>query len=254
MKNFLLFCLFLLFFVTGYPQQLLYDEADLLTPSEKGTIISKLKEIHLRYDVDIRCYIAKSLNGKSPDEYTLAKANELKIGTIGLNNGIFILVAPREEQFLISNSLGVQWILTDKKTEGIIDSQLGTFKSKKYPEGILKCLESINKGLAGYNFQVSEAFLAKTDFTKLQGKVIAFDCTPANVKTGSREPMPADAQFDPAFKISLSSGSRKIADLYYSKYMGEMINAILASKKILIFARVRKVNPTEFELLGVMNF
>ena len=252
-RNIIFFFLTILSF-SSFSQQLLYDESNLLTPVERESVSSKLKETGLKHGIDIRCYIAKSLGGKTTNEFTLEKANELRIGAIGLNNGIIILMAPKEEQFLISNSFGVQWILNDQKTEAIIDGLLGTFKDKKYQAGLLKCLTLIDKELGENSFKVTEAFLNKTDFSKLQGKVIAFDYTGKNPNVGFRVPLPSDAQFDPQFKIDLRGDSRKIATLFYSKYMEEMIRTIISSKKILIFSRVRKTTPLEFELLGIMKF
>ena len=252
-RTVLVFLMIMLVF-TGFSQRLLYDEANILKPDERDLVSKKLNEIHAQRGVDIYCYIPNSLKGKTPDQFTMEKGDQLKVGTIGLNNGIFMLILPKEEEVYITGAFGVQWILTDQKINTIIDALLGPFKAKEYKEGILKGLGMIDQALNGYSFKVSQANLNKTDFSKLKGKVIAFEYFTTYSNTHFRIPVANDSEFNAAFSIDIMSGSGKVADLFYNKYMGDMVKAIMASKKRLIFARVRNANPLQFELLGFMNF
>ncbi|MEI6898672.1 MAG: TPM domain-containing protein [Bacteroidota bacterium] len=256
MSNTKLFLLFLLFTAsfTARSQYLLVDEANILKPDEKDLVAKRLKDIRTQRGVDVRCYIPVSLNGKSPDQVTAEQGERMKIGSIGVNNGILILILPKEEQVFITNAYGVQWIITDEETNKIIDALLGTFKAKEYKQGILDALNMIDKKLTGYSFKVNEAYLGKTDFSKLKGMVVALDYTYIYTNGNFRVPVEADQQFDRAFKIELKNGSLKAADLLYNKYMEGLVKEILSTKKRLIFARVKSAVPLELELMGFMKY
>lgn len=254
MKNLIVFlcCLSLSYHVIG--QQLLYDDANILSLGQRDQVNNKLKAIKVQTGVDIRCVIPTSLNGKSPDQFTLEKGDALKVGTIGINNGIILMVAPKEEQFYIAASYGVQWQLTEKEINSMIDAVLGKFKGKHYANGILVCLEQIEKELTGINFSVSEASIQTTDFTKMVGKCVAFEYDGTTSSGNFRMPSASSNQFDPSFKVELKSNGNKRGNLFYDQNMGTLVSELITSKKILIFARVRKAVPLEFELLGTMRY
>jgi hypothetical protein len=254
MKQQLTTLLFLFFISSLFSQNILIDETNVLSMGQRDQIMTRLKSLKSKYGVDVRCIIPSSLNGKNPDKYTLEKGDALKVGTIGINNGIILMIAPKEEQFFIAVSYGVQWQVTDKEVNAMVDAVLGKFKGKHYANGILVCLDQIEKELTSTNFNVVEAKLNATDFSKMVGKVVAFDYNGTGSKANFRMPAANDLQFDPGFKIELRSDGKKKADLYYDKNMGGIISELVSSKKTLVFARVRKAVPLELELLGTMKF
>jgi uncharacterized membrane protein YgcG len=251
--NKLIFFVFIQF-ICNYPlfsQKLLIDEYSLLTLSQSTAVEKKLGEIKQKTGVSVCCYIARSLENKTPEAFTVERANTLKFGTPGINNAILIMIAPKEQQLFITMSYGVQWIIPDEKAESFIDQMTIPFRDKKYLEGILKGLDAMEKSLSGYNWVPATVDIRKADLSKLAGKVIVFDYTNKPGKWKIQHPVLSDAEFSANYKIGIYSDTRKIADLFYSKYMDSMINTILTTSGVKIFARVRKVNPVELELLGI---
>jgi hypothetical protein len=234
-------------------QKVLIDEYPLLTLTESHTVENKLTEIKRSTGVDVCCYIARSLGKKSPEAFTVEKGNQMKIGTPGINNAVFIMIAPIEQQLYITRSYGVQWIIPDQKTESYIDLMTTSFRDKKYCEGILKGLEQIEKALSGYSWTAVKIDLNKTDLSRYIGKVVTFDYRNKAARPKLKPANPRDPEFDRNYKISISNDTRIIAELFYSKSMENMVNSILTSPTVKIFARVRKAGPIELELLGITN-
>ena len=252
MKQVYFFFSFLIVFSYNlHSQQVLFDEYSLLTLSESSSVEKKLNEIKHLTGVDICCYIAKSLENKTPEAYTLEKGNTLKIGLPGINNAVFIMIAPLEQQLYITMSYGVQWIIPDQKTESLIDLMTPFFRDKKYCDGILKGLDVMEKDLSGFSWVPVKIDIKKTDLSRFVGKVITFEYTYKPDKWKFKHPSTTDVEFDKNYKIGIYNDTRKIAELFYSKYMENMVNSILTSPAIKIFARVRKINPNELELLGI---
>jgi hypothetical protein len=250
-RVFFLFTYLIIFSYSLYSQQLLIDEYPLLTLSESNVVEKKLNEIKLVTGVDVCCFIAKSLENKTPETFTLEKANTLKLGAPGINNAVFIMIAPLEQQLYITISYGVQWIIADQKTESLIDQITPSFRDKKYCDGILKGLEAMKKELSGFSWAPVTIDIKKTDLSKYVGKVISFEYTNKRDKWKVQHPVSADVEFDKNYKIGIFQDARKIAELFYSNHMDKMVNSILTVPGVKIFARVRKINPNELELLGI---
>lgn len=236
-----------------YSQKDLIDEYPLLTMTESVSVQKKLTEIKRTTGVEICCYIARTLDGKSPETFTLEKANAIKPGTPGINNSIFIMIAPAEQQLYITMSYGIQWIIPDTRTEDFIDMMAPFFRDKKYGEGILKGLEGLEKAVSGNSWNPVNIDFRNTDLSKYIGKVITFEYKTDSRSETIRPPVPADAEFDRNYKIPLFSDKGIKAELFYSKYMDGMIHTILNVPSVKIYARVRKVRPDELELLGITD-
>lgn len=235
-----------------HSQKVLIDEYPLLTFAESNSVEKKLIEIKRLTGVDVCCYIARTLGNKSPEAFTVEKGNQMKIGTPGINNAVFIMIAPVEQQLYITMSYGVQWIIPDQKTDAFIDLMTPSFRDKKYCEGILKGLEQIEKALSGFSWVPVKIDIKNTDLSRYLGKVITFDYTNKPARSKLKHPILTDAEFDRNYKVSIYNDKRVIAELFYSKSMDNMVNSILSSPAVKIFARVRKVKPNELELLGIM--
>jgi hypothetical protein len=254
MKKTSFYFLFLILFSYNlHSQQVLIDEYPLLTLSESNSVEKKLNEIKRSTGVEVCCYIAKSLENKTPEVFTLEKGNTLKIGTPGINNAVFIMIAPVEQQLYITMSYGVQWIIPDQKTESLIDLMTRSFRDKQYCDGILEGLEVMKKDLSGFSWIPVKIDIKKTDLSKYIGKVITFEYTKKSDKWKFKHPVTMDVEFDRNYKIGIYDDTRKIAELFFSKYMDNLVNSIVTSQELKIFARVRKVNPNELELLGILN-
>lgn len=246
-----LFFFLIFFYYNLHSQQVLIDEYPLLTLAESNVVEKKLNEIKHLTGVDVCCYIAKTLENKTPEAFTIEKGNNLKIGAPGVNNAVFIMIAPLEQQLYITVSYGVQWIIPDETTESLIDLITPSFRDKKYCDGILKGLEALKKDLSGFSWVPVEIDIKKTNFSKYVGKVITFEYTNKADKWKIQHPISTNVEFDKNYKIEIYSDNKVIAELFYSKYMEKMVNSILTSTSVRIFARVRKVNPNELELIGI---
>ncbi|MDA0712473.1 MAG: TPM domain-containing protein [bacterium] len=124
------------------------DEAGVLDSSQ----VTKLREMLVQHEAkttnQIVVLIINSLNGQNIEEYGYQTARSFGLGTKKDNNGVLLIVAPREKLVRIEVGYGLEGILTDAKSKTIIEQDiLPFFRENNLSEGIISGTEAIIKTL-----------------------------------------------------------------------------------------------------------
>ncbi len=158
---FLLFCL-LPFFVRGQPltfpvlSERVVDEARVLSPSVASELISLLKAYEEKTTNQIVVVTLSSLRGFPIEDYGYQLGRHWGIGQKGKDNGALLILAPTERAVRIEVGYGLEGVLTDANTKGIIENVIiPRLKENKIDEALTDGTKAILGVLEG-----------KTDFEK----------------------------------------------------------------------------------------
>lgn len=227
--------------------QLIVDNAGLLTENEELELTNRLLDIKDKSTIETLVYITPDLDGKSSMDYGMDLSQTYPAGVKGINNGIIILLSMNDRNLQIMVGYGLEWILGDSETRLITDQMIPFFKQSGFFSGI-------NKGIDLINEKVIEVDWKPNSLKKLtaaeNGKIFKVQYSNKTGKTKYKYAIDTDPQFSKDFKIKLNIDGNEF-DLYYSKYMNDMISKILTSNKITVYFRLSDFDNKRLELMGI---
>jgi len=100
------------------------DTAGALTPEERAELEQRLTRYMDASGVEIAVFVAGSLQGETIEDVAYATFNAWKIGRAKLDNGVLLVIAPRERRIRIETGKGVGGQLTDLQASDIIDHRI----------------------------------------------------------------------------------------------------------------------------------
>jgi uncharacterized protein len=100
------------------------DEAGKLTATQRALLDEKLEVYRLCSTNEIAVLVAESLRGESIEDVAYATFNTWEIGAAGHDNGVLLVVAPRERKIRIETGKGVGGQLTDIESSEIIEKEI----------------------------------------------------------------------------------------------------------------------------------
>lgn len=122
------------------------DFAQVLSKDAAKKLNSELISFEKETSVEIVVVTVTSLDGQDIKSYTIGLATNWGVGKRDKNNGIVLLVAPKERKMRIQTASGIKSILTDSKAEEIRDSViLPRFKAGNMAQGIIEGTQTIMK-------------------------------------------------------------------------------------------------------------
>jgi len=125
------------------------DNADLLSQEQEEKITSQLETLESITSDQLVVVTLKSLDGYDIADYGYQLGRHWKIGQKEKDNGALLIVAPNERKVRIEVGYGLEGILTDARSAGIIqDVILPAFKSGEYDTGIESGVSAIVNMLA----------------------------------------------------------------------------------------------------------
>ena len=131
----------------GVPQMALAgrvtDAANILTPEEETRLSDRLARYEARTKHQMVVATTPSLNGARVDNVGTCLGNRWKIGRKGHDDGILVLIAPKERQMRIATGTGMEKILTDDKALAVIHRMTPRFKQGDYAGGLSAGIEAI---------------------------------------------------------------------------------------------------------------
>lgn len=246
MRTSILSLIFLLF-TTIANCQLVIDKGDFLTEQQATQLTNAMQDLRDSSSVESLIYTAMDLDGKTPVEYGIELAKTYPVGMKGVNNGVMILLSKNDRKFQILAGNGLEWNLTDDECQRIVDRAIPFFKEGDFFGGLNKVLELISQQVAALDWEVFQM----EDFNRyMTGQV--FKMTYSHKPDSEKEIQIPDssAQFSADAKIGISVDGNPF-NLYYSKYMGEMISKIKSSSDVTIYFRLTDFDSEHLELLGV---
>lgn len=122
----------------------LVDEAGWLSLGDRSRIENLLVEMHRQGKAQMAVYIPESLQGQDIESASLAVAEVWKLGKRGVDNGLLLMVSPKERAMRIEVGYGLEGVLTDAKVRRILDLVLKPeLRSSRPGDGIFQTVVAI---------------------------------------------------------------------------------------------------------------
>ena len=132
---------------SGVPQILMQgrvtDAADILSEDEEARLSDRLAKYEQRTKHQMVVATITSLNGARVDNFGTCLANRWAIGRADQDDGVLILVAPKERQMRIATGTGMEKILTDNKALAVVQRMTPRFKQGDYVGGLSLGIDAI---------------------------------------------------------------------------------------------------------------
>ncbi|WP_409564818.1 TPM domain-containing protein [Methylobacterium sp. J-026] len=126
------------------------DAAGILTPDQRQALDAKLKAHADRTSDQVVVATVPSLQGTTIEDYANRLFRDWKLGQAKTNNGVLLLVAPKERKVRIEVGYGLEGALTDALSRTIIAGAITPrFKTDDYFGGLDAGVDGILSILAG---------------------------------------------------------------------------------------------------------
>ncbi|HJU04006.1 MAG TPA: TPM domain-containing protein [Nitrospiraceae bacterium] len=134
------------------------DLAGLLPPDMESALSSELAAHEQRTGNQVALLTLPTLEGESLEDYAHRVATSWKLGQKGTDNGVLLLVVPRERRIRIEVGYGLEGTLTDAVSARIIRHVIvPRFRSGDFAEGISAGLKAILGTIEGTATPVESA-------------------------------------------------------------------------------------------------
>jgi uncharacterized protein len=123
------------------------DQANLIGPAGEAALVAKLASLQSETGDQVVVVTIPDLKGETIEAAGLRLGNDRIIGRDDLDNGVMLLVAPKERKVRIEVGEGLEGLLTQTRAAQIIQLMLPQFKVQKYEDGIVLGIDEISKRL-----------------------------------------------------------------------------------------------------------
>ena len=149
------------------------DDANVMAPQARASLETKLKDLEDKSGIQLVVATVPSLEDQDVEPYANGLFRAWKLGEKQKNNGVLLLVAPRERKVRIEVGYGLEGTLTDALASVIIASAIvPRFKANDYSGGIERGVDGIISVLSGDSAEWQRKVNVRTeqpadDFNKL---------------------------------------------------------------------------------------
>ena len=113
------------------------DKAGVISSRDEAVIEEMIMDLQTKTTAQIAVLTVPDLSGESPEDFSLAVAEEWELGQAGKDNGVLILLALKEKKVRIEVGYGLEADLTDAKSGYIIrEIMLPAFRDGNYAQGL----------------------------------------------------------------------------------------------------------------------
>ena len=113
------------------------DDAELLSPGAADRVSALLKAHETRTGDQVVVLTVPSLEGRSIEEYAVEVFQAWKLGQRGKDNGVLLVIVPRERKMRIEVGYGLEGRLTDVAASHIIRNAIAPrFKAGDFDQGV----------------------------------------------------------------------------------------------------------------------
>jgi uncharacterized protein len=124
------------------------DSAGVLKPEERAELEQRLAEHMARSGAEIAVFVAASLEGQSIEDVAYTTFNTWRVGRASLDNGVLLVIAPRERRVRIETGKGVGGQLTDLQASDIIEHRIvPRLRDGRYRDAIADGTDAIAEAL-----------------------------------------------------------------------------------------------------------
>ncbi len=120
------------------------DQANVIPPATRVDLDVKLADLEMKSGIQLVVATVSSLDGEEIEPYANALFRTWKLGQKDKNNGVLLLVAPKERRVRIEVGYGLEGTLTDALSKVIITNAIAPrFKTGNYGDGITRGVDDI---------------------------------------------------------------------------------------------------------------
>src|SRR5436190_7193344 len=120
------------------------DQANVISADARRTIEPKLVDLETKSGIQLVVATVNSLEGQEIEPYANALFRKWQLGEKAKNNGVLLLVAPKERRVRIEVGYGLEGTLTDALSKVIIVNAITPrFKAGDFSDGILRGVDDI---------------------------------------------------------------------------------------------------------------
>src|SRR6266567_228972 len=120
------------------------DQANVIPAPNRSAIEGKLKELEDKSGIQLVVATVNSLQGSDVETFANELFRHWKLGELKKNNGLLLLIAPKERKVRIEVGYGLEGTLTDALSNIIITGAIvPRFKANDYAGGIERGLDGI---------------------------------------------------------------------------------------------------------------
>ena len=120
------------------------DGANVLPQASRDALEAKLKTLEDKSGIQLEVATVATLGGNEIEPYANGLFRFWKLGEQKKNNGVLLLVAPKEHKVRIEVGYGLEGTLTDALSKIIItNAMVPRFKANDYPGGIERGVDDI---------------------------------------------------------------------------------------------------------------
>jgi uncharacterized protein len=120
------------------------DQANVISAEARRTIEPKLADLEAKSGIQLVVATVNSLEGQEIEPYANEMFRAWKLGEQAKNNGVLLLVAPKERRVRIEVGYGLEGTLTDALSKIIITNAITPrFKTGDFSDGISRGVDDI---------------------------------------------------------------------------------------------------------------
>src|SRR6516164_2965003 len=120
------------------------DQADIIPAATRSTIEPKLADLETKSGIQLVVATVNSLDGEEIEPYANELFRSWKLGEKTKNNGVLLLVAPKEKRVRIEAGYGLEGTLTDALSKVIISNAIAPrFKTGDFNGGVSRGVDDI---------------------------------------------------------------------------------------------------------------
>ena len=127
----------------------LVDQAGLFDAASARALEQRLAKLEQTTSDQLVVVSVPTLGGQPIDQFAKSLGNRWGIGRADVDNGVLMLVAPTERKIWISVGTGLEGLLTNQRTQGIVNRMLPDFKRGDPSAGIKRGVGEIEQVLRG---------------------------------------------------------------------------------------------------------
>jgi uncharacterized protein len=120
------------------------DQANVIPPAKRVDLDIKLADLEMKSGIQLVVATVSSLDGEEIEPYANALFRTWRLGQKDKNNGVLLLVAPKERRVRIEVGYGLEGTLTDALSKVIITNAIAPrFKAGDYGDGVTRGVDDI---------------------------------------------------------------------------------------------------------------
>jgi uncharacterized protein len=112
------------------------DRANMIPATEELELIRESEALEKATTDQLVVVTVPTLNGQDIARYSTALGNKLGVGQADKDNGVLLVVAPKERQVRIAVGYGLEGLLTDQRAAVIVRDMIPYFRAGDGPRAI----------------------------------------------------------------------------------------------------------------------